>query len=294
MEEQNGGWTLEDIIGDGVIAEWFGDQVENLVLYLNENANFIFEAIKWPIEQVLNGAESFLIWLPWPIVILAFILIGYFKSGWRIATIAGVGFILLRLMGDKYWELTMTTLSMILTAMIFCIVVGVPLGILAARNDTFESILRPILDGMQTIHPFVYLIPVVMFFGIRKVPGTMATVFFALPPMIRLTNLGIRQVQHDVIEAAQAFGSGNIQMLFDVQLPLAMPTIMAGLNQTLMLALSMVVIVALISGGGLGQEIFAAVSGMQTGRAVVSGFAVLILAIVLDRVSQVKGVGSHA
>jgi glycine betaine/proline transport system permease protein len=188
----------------------------------------------------------------------------------------------------------MTTLSMILTAIFFCLIVGVPLGILAARNDTFEGVLRPVLDAMQTIHPFVYLIPVVMFFGIGKVPGTMATIIFALPPMIRLTNLGIRQVQHDVVEASHAFGSGEIQMLWDVQLPLALPTIMAGLNQTLMLALSMVVIVALIAGGGLGQEIYGAVSSMQTGRAVTSGIAVLVLAIMLDRISQVKGQGAHA
>lgn len=291
--EKEEGFSLEKILEDGTIAKWFGDRVEDLVDWLTINANFIFEIVRWPIEMVLDTAESFLIWLPWPIVIIAFIVIGYFKSGWKIATIAGIGFIALRLMGDTYWQLTMTTLSMIITAMIFCVIVGVPLGILAARSDTFESILRPILDAMQTIHPFVYLIPVVMFFGIGKVPGTMATVFFALPPMIRLTNLGIRQVPHDVVEAAHAFGSGDMQMLFDAQLPLAMPTIMAGLNQTLMLALSMVVIVALIAGGGLGQEIFGAVSSMQTGRAVISGVAVLILAIVLDRVSQVKGQGSH-
>lgn len=288
------GWSAQEILEEGTIAKWLGDRVADLVDWLTINADAVFTVVRWPIEFVLDNSEAFLIWLPWPIVVIAFILIGYFKGGWKISTLSGIGFLLLRFMGDRYWELTMTTLSMILTAIIFCLVVGIPLGILAARSDTFEGFIRPVLDAMQTIHPFVYLIPVVMFFGIGKVPGTLATVFFALPPMIRLTNLGIRQVPHDVVEAGHAFGSGELQMLWDVQLPLALPTIMAGLNQTLMLALSMVVIVALIAGGGLGQEIFGAVSSMQTGRAVISGVAVLILAIVLDRVSQVKGQGSHA
>jgi glycine betaine/proline transport system permease protein len=252
----------------------------------------VFDAIRWPIAQVLDGAESLLLWLPWPIVILIIVAIGWLNSGRWVGILSGVGMIFVGFLG--YWDLTMTTMSMILTALAFCILVGVPLGILAAKNDAFENTVRPILDGMQTIHPFVYLIPIVMFFGIGQVPGTMATIIFALPPIVRLTNLGIRQVPGEVVEAGRAFGSNDRQLLFDVQIPLAMPTIMAGLNQTLMLALSMVVIVALIAGGGLGQEIYGAVTSLQIGRAITSGLAVLILAIVLDRISQVRGVDRSA
>jgi glycine betaine/proline transport system permease protein len=150
-----------------------------------------------------------------------------------------------------------------------------------------DSILRPVLDAMQTIHPFVYLVPVVMLFGTGPVPGTLATIVFALPPIVRLTNLGIRQVSGSMVEAGEAFGANGRQLLFEVQLPVALPTIMAGLNQTLMLALSMVVIVALIAGGGLGQEILRAVGRLDIARAASAGLAVLLLAIVLDRISQV-------
>jgi glycine betaine/proline transport system permease protein len=272
-------YDLSDPISQGV---------EDAVDWLVINAEVVFDAIRWPIAQVLDNAEAFLLWLPWWAVILAIVAIGWFKSGWGVASIAGFGLLFVGFLG--YWDLTMTTISMILTALVFCILAGIPLGILAARNDTFEGFIRPVLDAMQTIHPFVYLVPIVMLFGIGKVPGTLATIIFALPPMVRLTNLGIRQVPHEVVEAGRAFGSGDVQLLKDVQLPLALPTIMAGLNQTLMMALSMVVIVALIAGGGLGQEILRSVGRLDIGRAVSSGLAVLILAVVLDRVSQVKGV----
>lgn len=270
------------------LAEPISDGVENAVDWLVVNADAVFKAIRWPIEILLDNAEALLLWLPWWLVIIIVAAIGWYKSGWGVALVGGLGLMFVGFLG--YWELTMTTISMILTALVFCIVAGIPLGILAARNDNFESFLRPVLDAMQTIHPFVYLVPIVMLFGIGKVPGTLATIIFALPPMVRLTNLGIRQVPHDVVEAGKSFGSGDMQLLWDVQLPLSLPTIMAGLNQTLMMALSMVVIVALIAGGGLGQEILRSVGRLDIGRAVTSGLAVLVLAVVLDRVSQVKGV----
>lgn len=265
------------------IGEW----VEMLVDWLVVNADPVFEAIRWPISQVLDGVESFLLFLPWPVVVAAVIAIGWLNAGRRIGILSGLGLMLAGFLG--YWDLTMTTLSMILTALVFCVVVGIPLGIWAARNDEVETIMRPALDAMQTIHPFVYLVPIVMFFGIGKVPGTMATIIFALPPMVRLTNLGIRQVPKEVVEAGRAFGSDGRQLLFEVQLPLALPTILAGLNQTLMLALSMVVIVALIAGGGLGQEILRAVGRLDIDRAFTAGLAVLILAVILDRISQAQG-----
>ncbi len=262
-----------------------GDWIEQSVNWLvgNPSATSFFNSIRWAIGLVLDGSEDFLLWLPWPVVLLAIVVIGWLKAGWRIGVLSGVGLLLVGFLG--YWELTMTTLSMVVTALIFCIGVGLPLGILAASNDRFDGFLRPALDAMQTIHPFVYLVPIVMFFGTGKVPGTLATIIFALPPIVRLTNLGIRQVPADVVEAGRAFGSDDRQLLFDVQLPLALPTILAGLNQTLMLALSMVVIVALIAGGGLGQEILRSVGRLDIGRAFSAGIAVLVLAVVLDRIS---------
>ncbi len=261
-----------------------GKWVEALVDWLVVNANPVFKTIRWPIAQVLDNLEAFLLFLPWPVILAAVAAIGWHNGGRRVSVLSGVGLLLVGFLG--YWQLTMTTLSMILTALLFCIVAGIPLGILAARSNRFEAVLRPMLDAMQTIHPFVYLVPIVMFFGIGKVPGTLATIIFALPPMVRLTNLGIRQVSPEAVEAGRAFGSGELQLLFEVQLPLALPTIMAGLNQSLMMALSMVVIVALIAGGGLGQEILRAVGRLEIDRAVTSGLAVLSLAVILDRISQ--------
>ncbi|NJP06554.1 MAG: proline/glycine betaine ABC transporter permease [Chloroflexaceae bacterium] len=266
------------------LGEWIGNGVEAAVEWLTINLSWLFDAISWPIAFVLENSVAVLQFLPWPVVILAVVAIGWHRGGWQVALISGIGLLFTGFLG--YWELTMRTLGMVITALSFSVVIGIPLGILAARYDSFEGFIRPVLDAMQTIHPFVYLVPIVMLFGIGPVPGTLATIVFALPPMVRLTNLGIRQVPGDVVEAGKSFGSDDWQLLFEVQIPLATPTIMAGLNQTLMLALSMVVIVALIAGGGLGQEILRAVGRLEIGRAVASGLAVLVLAIVLDRISQ--------
>ncbi len=294
-----------------------GDWAEAAVDWLDDNpvSSAIFDGIENGIESVLTLMEGLLLSLPPLLVVLIVMIIGFLKaggshlrrladdgeekdgnqvgdvvldvlkSGWKLGLGSALLLLLIGLLG--YWELTMTTISIILTALFVCIIIGVPLGILAASSDTIENIIRPVLDAMQTIHPFVYLVPVVIFFGIGEPPGTLATIVFALPPIVRLTNLGIRQVPGDVVEAGKSFGSSDRQLLFDVKLPLALPTIMAGLNQTLMLALSMVVIVALIAGGGLGQAIFRAVNNNDIGTAVQSGLVVVLLAILLDRISQI-------
>lgn len=269
------------------LGEWLTVGSEALVEWLTVNAKPLLSVLVTPIDLVLNGLDDVLNWLPWPVVVLIFFAIGYRNGGRKVALPAAIGLLLTGFLG--YWELTMTTLAMVITAMLVSIIIGVPLGIWAARNDQVDQTSRLILDGMQTIHPFVYLVPIVMLLGIGSVPGTVATIIFALPPIVRLTNLGIRQVSSEVVEAGHAFGASERQLLFDVQLPLAMPTIMAGLNQTLMLSLSMVVIIALIAGGGLGQEILRSVGRLDIGRAVTSGLTVLILAVVLDRISQASG-----
>ena len=173
--------------------------------------------------------------------------------------------------------------------MVFCTIVGIPLGICAGRSDRFEIALRPLLDAMQTTPAFVYLVPIVMLFSIGNVAGVLATIVFALPPIIRLTSLGIRQVHPELVEAALAFGATNWQVLLKVQIPLALPTIMAGLNQTIMMALSMVVIAALIGAGGLGAPVVLGLNTLDIGLATIGGLAIVLIAIVLDRITQSMG-----
>lgn len=265
------------------LADWSESAVNWLVL----NARFIFQAIKVPVDWVMNGLDSGLNAIPPIIVILVVLLIAWRLAGIRLAIFSALGLLLLGYL--NIWELTMTTLAMIITAVTFCAVVGIPLGIVAARSDRAEGVIRPILDAMQTTPPFVYLIPVVMLFSIGTVSGVIATIIFALPPIIRLTNLGIRQVQHEVVEAGYAFGATPREILFDLQIPLAMRTIMAGLNQTVMLAFSMVVIAALIGAGGLGDPVRRGVSNLEVGTGFVGGIGIVVLAIILDRVTQALG-----
>jgi glycine betaine/proline transport system permease protein len=261
--------------------------VQTGVDWLSTNARGFFQAIKWPVEQVLDGIEIVLQAVPPTIMLVLLALLAWRTVGWRMALFTLVAMGIVGFTG--MWELTMTTLAMVLAAVVFCVVVGVPLGIAAARSDGFASVLRPVLDVMQTTPAFVYLVPVVMLFGIGTVAGVLATIVFSLPPIIRLTNLGIRQVQPDAVEAALAFGSSPRQILFKVQIPLAMPTIMAGLNQTIMLSLSMVVIAALIGAGGLGTPVFRGLNSLNVGLASVGGLGIVLLAIVLDRITQGLG-----
>ena len=192
----------------------------------------------------------------------------------------------LGLLDPNAWGLAMTTLAIVLSAVILCVLIGLPLGILAGKNDVFESAIRPVLDTMQTIPAFVYLVPVVMLIGIGNVSGVIVTIIFALPPLIRLTSLGIRGVNSSVVEAARAFGASPPQILWKIELPLATPTILAGLNQTIMLSLSMVVIASMISVKGLGNEVLRAMGRLDAGKALVGGLGIVILAIVLDRITQ--------
>jgi len=183
----------------------------------------------------------------------------------------------------------MVTLSLVFTSVFFCLMIGLPMGIWISHNDRASFILRPVLDAMQTTPAFVYLVPVVMLFGIGNVPGVVVTIIFALPPLIRLTNLGIRQVPKDLIEVSKSFGATPWQMLFKVQLPVAMPTIMAGINQTLMLALSMVVFASMIAVGGLGQMVLRGIGRLDMGLASIGGVGIVLLAVVLDRITQALG-----
>ncbi len=223
-----------------------------------------------------------------PLVIIVVVgLLAWQLAGGRLAIGTMISMAVLGAIG--VWEEAMVTLSLVITSVLFCMVIGIPTGIWVARNDVANRMMRPVLDAMQTTPAFVYLVPIVMLFGIGNVPGVVVTIIFAVPPVIRLTNLGIRQVPENLIEAANAFGASRSQLLYKVQLPLAMPTIMAGINQTLMLSLSMVVIASMIAVGGLGLMVMRGIGRLDIGLATIGGIGIVILAIVLDRMTQALG-----
>lgn len=260
------------------------DWIATFIKWLSANYRFVFQGIGWPVDQLLDALNSFFHWLPPVVVIIIVALVAWRLAGWRVALFAVVALAFVGFLG--LWDPTMTTLAMVLSALVFSVIIGIPLGILSAQNDGVAKGIRPILDVMQTTPAFVYLVPVVMLFGIGTVPGIIATVIFSMPPIIRLTSLGIRQVQEDVVEAAIAFGSNKRQILWKVQFPLALPTIMAGLNQTLLLSLAMVVIAALIGAGGLGRPVLLGLNSLQVGLAAIAGLSIVLLAMVLDRITQ--------
>jgi glycine betaine/proline transport system permease protein len=265
------------------LDEWVQDFVNWLVL----NYRDIFQAIKAPIELCLEGFEWFFTFLHPVVIIVLFAYAAWRFVGKKTTVFTIVTFLLIGYLG--LWEETMITLAMVISSVFFCAIVGIPLGIMSGRSDRFELFLRPALDAMQTIPPFVYLVPVVMLFSIGTVSGILATIVFALPPIVRLTSLGIRQVHPELIEAALSFGATNWQVLRKVQFPLALPSIMAGLNQTLMMALSMVVIAALIGAGGLGNPVVQGLNTLEIGLATIGGLAIVMLAMMLDRITQSFG-----
>ena len=268
------------------LAEWIEGNIKEWLFAQRP----LFKKISAPIDTVLNSLETVLNFIPFPLVLIIFVFLAYRTNGIKFAIFSLVSLIFIDLV--DLWSESMTTLAMIFTAVLFCMLIGIPLGILASRSNTFEIILRPILDIMQTIPSFVYLIPVVMLFGVGLTPGVVATIIFALPPIIRLTNLGIRQVGKGFKEAGFSLGLTKFLVLLKIEIPLSLKTIMAGVNQTLMLALSMVVIAALIGAGGLGLTVYIALGRLDVGSAVVGGTGIVILAIILDRITQ-KIVKSH-
>jgi len=248
----------------------------------------LFQGIRVPIDYILMNFQQLLTHIPAPIAIVLFSLIAWQLTSARM----GIGtFVALVFIGSiGVWNDAMITLALVLTSLFFCLLIGLPLGIALARSERITKFVRPILDAMQTTPAFVYLVPIVMLFGIGNVPGVVVTIIFAVPPIIRLTLLGINQVPADLIEASQSFGASPRQMLFKVQLPIAMPSIMAGINQTLMLALSMVVIASMIAVGGLGQMVLRGIGRLDMGQASIGGIGIVILAIILDRLTQAFGV----
>ena len=265
------------------ISEWIEKNIKEWLFTQRP----LFKKLSAPIDSVLNNLDTLFNLIPFPIIILIFLIFAFKTNGIKFAVFTFLSLIFIDLV--DLWSEAMTTLAMIFTAVIFCILIGIPLGILSSRSNTFEIIMRPILDIMQTIPSFVYLIPVVMLLGIGKVPGLIAVCIYAIPPIVRLTNLGIRLVDKDILEAADAFGANYRQKLFGVQMPLALPNIFAGVNQTIMMALAMVVIASMIGVKGLGVPILRAVMNQYLALGLFNGLAIVAIAIIFDRISQEYG-----
>jgi glycine betaine/proline transport system permease protein len=262
------------------LGQWVNLGVE----WLLKNFGNAFDAFTESVTQITDFIRYGVGLLPWFVIILLFALLAWHARGWRFSLGTTAGLVVIYNL--ELWSPFLDTLILVLIASFVSLLIGIPLGICAARSERFHKIFSPVLDFMQTMPSFVYLIPALMFFNLGTVSAVFATVIFSMPPVIRLTDLGIRQVPADLVEVGQAFGSSSSQMLWKIQLPLAMPTIMAGINQTMMLSLSMVVISAMIGAQGLGAGVLAGISQMDIGKGFEYGLAVVILAMILDSLSQ--------
>ncbi|GIX53900.1 glycine betaine/proline transport system permease protein [Sphaerotilus sulfidivorans] len=278
---------LQDLIGEGKNLLPLGALVNDAVKLLLEQGGGLFDVIGALVEGFASQIEAGLLAIPSWLVMIAVTALGVWRLNWRFGLFALASLLVIRIIG--FWDQTAVTLALVFSATLISIVVGVPLGILSARSDRFNALLRPVLDFMQTMPAFVYLIPAAMLFGLGRVPGILATVVFAMPPVVRLTALGIRQVSSEQVEAGQAFGCTSMQLLWKVQLPIALPTLMAGVNQTIMMALSMVIIASMVGAGGLGNEVLSSIQRLDIGLGFESGLSVVLLAIILDRLTESFG-----
>ncbi|SFA79808.1 glycine betaine/proline transport system permease protein [Rhizobium sp. NFR07] len=257
------------------------DAVQSLVI----NYGFVFKAVSQVILQAILFIEWIVRGLPWWLVVLVFMALTW-QATRKVGLVAIVAVLLFLVGALGLWDLAMQTLALMLMATLISVAIGVPMGIWLAKSRLMRNITLPVLDVMQTMPSFVYLIPAIMLFGLGKVPAVLATIVYAVPPLIRLTDLGIRQVDSEVVEAATAFGGSPTRILFGVELPLATPTIMAGLNQTIMMALSMVVVASMIGARGLGEQVLNGIQTLDVGKGLEAGLGIVILAIVLDRITQ--------
>lgn len=274
------GYFLENV--EIPLGRWVQDGVR--WIQRNDTAQTVLDGIETGVRALVDAFEAVLTLLPVELMVLLIVALSFWRVGWRFGVFSILGLFFIVAIG--LWDAMISTLALVLSASTIALIVGMPIGIAMARRPAVEQAVKPVLDFMQTMPPFVYLIPAVIFFGLGKVPGTIATVVFAMPPAVRLTALGIKQVSVEKVEAGQAFGCTSTQLLLKVQLPLALPSIMAGINQTIMLSLSMVVIASMIGAGGLGDPVLAGIQRLQVGTGFEGGLGVVILAILLDRITQ--------
>ena len=258
--------------------------IDSVINWVIVNLGWFFDAISDNLKVALGKLRDFLIWIPWPITVALVFLIGWRVVSLSIGIASALGMIAIGIV--NLWEPAMVTIAIMIVAVGIAVGIGLPIGIMSARNNTVDSLLRPVLDAMQTMPSFVYLVPGIMLFGLGNVAAILATVLYAIPPCIRLTNLGIRQVDPSVVEASRSFGPSSFQLLLKVQVPMAVPTIMAGINQTVMMALAMATIAAMVGAGGLGIEVLRSMGQLEEGKAFVAGVAIVVMAIIIDRISQ--------
>ena len=269
---------------DRTVRDITSDSIDDTVVWLTVEGAWLFDRLSSGVNYALGYIEGFLKWIPWPAFILGLALLSYKVGRWSLLIFTTAAMLFMGFM--DLWENTIDTVALMVVAVAVAVSIGFPLGVLGARNRVADNIMRPILDGMQTMPSFVYLLPGILFFGLGKPAGIFATIIYAVPPVIRLTNLGIRQVSATAVEVARAYGASPTQILAKVQIPMALPTIMAGINQTTMMALAMVTIASLVAAGGLGDNVNRALQKNEPGNGLLAGLAIVFLAIVIDRFTQ--------
>ena len=261
-----------------------GNAIDEAVDWLTVEASWLFNGLSDGVTYALVFIEDVLKWVPWPAIVLGLALLSFVVGRWSLLGFTTAALLFVGFMG--LWENTLDTIALMVVSVVISVSIGLPLGVLAARSRLADNIMRPILDAMQTMPSFVYLLPGVLFFGLGAPAGVFATIIYAVPPVIRLTNLGIRQVSVEAVEAARSFGTTPFQLLTKVQIPMALPTIMAGINQTTMMALAMVTIASMVAAGGLGDNVLRALQKNQPGNGAIAGVAIVCLAIIIDRLTQ--------
>ena len=279
--QTSGGGT---ITLEKTVREVTGGAIDDAVTWLTREGNWLFESLSTAVTYALVRIENGLKWVPWPAIVVALALLSFAVGRWQL--LAFTSFALLFVGFMDLWENTIGTIALMVVAVAIAVAIGLPLGVLAARSQLANNLMRPFLDGMQTMPSFVYLLPGILFFGLGKPAGIFATIIYAVPPVIRLTNLGIRQVPSETVEAARSFGASPLQVLTKVQIPMALPTIMAGINQTTLMALAMVTIASMVAAGGLGDNVLRALQKNQPGNGAIAGLAIVFLAIIMDRLTQ--------
>ncbi len=276
--------TTDGVTLDRTVRDVTTGAIDDSVDWVTRSGSWLFDGLSTVVAFALVRIEGGLKWLPWPAVVVGLALLSFVVGRWSLTVFTALALLFVGFM--DLWQNMMDTVALMVVAVAIAVAIGLPLGILAARNRTADYIMRPILDGMQTMPSFVYLLPGILFFGLGKPAGIFATIIYAIPPTIRLTNLGIRQVSTETVEASRSFGASPWQLLTTVQIPMALPTIMAGINQTTMMALAMVTIASMVAAGGLGDDVLRALQKNEPGNGAVAGLAIVFLAIIMDRLTQ--------
>ena len=266
------------------VRQAVGGKIDDAVDWFTVEGAWLFDGLSSAVTYALIRIEDVLKWVPWPVIVVGLAVLSFIVGRWPLLALTSFALLFMGFMG--LWENTIDTVALMVVSVIISVSIGLPLGVLAARSRLADNIMRPILDAMQTMPSFVYLLPGVLFFGLGPPAGVFATIIYAVPPVIRLTNLGIRQVSAEAVEAARSFGTTSYQLLTKVQIPMAMPTIMAGINQTTMMALAMVTIASMVAAGGLGDNVLRALQKNQSGNGAIAGLAIVFLAIIIDRLTQ--------